>query len=257
MSLKKCRKCGDEKPATTEYFHKEKRNADGLYSYCKVCKRQYEMDNADRISRRVKERRLANLEQSRARTREWYHQNKDKRAIYLENNKGRIESYLKENKEKIKQRDKEYKERHKEHIVEYRKWYNATKKEVIRARRSTPQGLEKSRKYCQKRRSLKRQLEATLTPEQWEACVTHFESKCAYCGRARKLEQDHFLPISKGGEYSVNNIVPSCTTCNRQKHNHDFMEWYPTSKQFSKVREQKILKYLGYKQNTQQLTLTF
>src|SRR6266516_2808663 len=35
--LKRCTKCGEEKPATIEFFYRDKRR-NSLYSYCKVCR---------------------------------------------------------------------------------------------------------------------------------------------------------------------------------------------------------------------------
>ena len=32
-----------------------------------------------------------------------------------------------------------------------------------------------------------------------------------------KLEQEHVIPISRGGAHTAENVVPSCTTCNRIK----------------------------------------
>lgn len=36
-NLKNCRKCDNAFPATDEYFGKQKRNKDGLQSYCREC----------------------------------------------------------------------------------------------------------------------------------------------------------------------------------------------------------------------------
>ena len=38
---KVCPKCGEEKPATLEFFHACKSNRSGLVSHCKECRRSY------------------------------------------------------------------------------------------------------------------------------------------------------------------------------------------------------------------------
>jgi len=45
---------------------------------------------------------------------------------------------------------------------------------------------------------------------------------CIYCGNSPPnvvLEVDHFEPVSKGGDNSINNLVTSCFNCNRGKSN--------------------------------------
>ena len=69
------------------------------------------------------------------------------------------------------------------------------------------------------------------------------------------LHQEHFIPLSKGGEYTHNNIIPACKSCNSSKQDTDFFEWYPTYEEYNEEREQFILEYLGYIEDTQQLTL--
>lgn len=39
--MKRCAKCGEEKPATLEFFHRNKMRKDGLAPYCKVCRNTY------------------------------------------------------------------------------------------------------------------------------------------------------------------------------------------------------------------------
>lgn len=41
MKQKKCSKCGDTKPATPEYFYRDKRNKSGITAKCKKCKQIY------------------------------------------------------------------------------------------------------------------------------------------------------------------------------------------------------------------------
>ena len=66
--------------------------------------------------------------------------------------------------------------------------------------------------YIRKRRRefRKRSLPATLTQVDWQAALEYFEWSCVYCGATGDLHQDHFIPLSKGGGYTIDNIVPSC-----------------------------------------------
>ncbi|GGY88658.1 HNH endonuclease [Streptomyces nitrosporeus] len=50
---------------------------------------------------------------------------------------------------------------------------------------------------------------------------------CVFCGGPFE-EIEHILPLSRGGEHSLANIVPSCVDCNRGaggKHARDPWEW--------------------------------
>ena len=107
----------------------------------------------------------------------------------------------------------------------------------------------------QRRRSKKRQLVSTLTIKQWDMIKKYFNNQCAYCGEELPLEQEHFLALTKCGEYTINNIICACKSCNSSKGNKDFFEWYPKYRYYSKKRENTILKFLNYKGKNQQLTL--
>ncbi len=69
---------------------------------------------------------------------------------------------------------------------------------------------------CHKRRARKLNLPATLTNAQWQETLELCNHKCVYCG-APWEHQDHFIPLSKGGGYIVNNILPACGSCNSKK----------------------------------------
>lgn len=107
----------------------------------------------------------------------------------------------------------------------------------------------------QKRRARKLLLPDTLTLKQWKQVKECFNNKCAYCGTELPLTKEHFVPLNKGGEYTINNIIPVCLSCNSSKKDKDFFSWYPVQSFYSKTRERKILKYLGYKNNKQQLKI--
>ena len=72
----------------------------------------------------------------------------------------------------------------------------------------------------QKRRAKKALLPHDLTKEQWAETLKNCDYKCVYCG-ADWEHQDHFVPSSKGGGYTVNNVLPSCKQCNLAKSNKD------------------------------------
>lgn len=43
---------------------------------------------------------------------------------------------------------------------------------------------------------------------------------CARCGSRERLEYDHIVPVSRGGNNTVRNIELLCEVCNRSKSNH-------------------------------------
>ena len=60
MKMKKCTGCGEEKPATLEYFYK--RTDTSLCSRCKLCRRAYYAANKESFAERNKAYREANKE---------------------------------------------------------------------------------------------------------------------------------------------------------------------------------------------------
>lgn len=41
----------------------------------------------------------------------------------------------------------------------------------------------------------------------------------------RTLTVDHLIPQSKGGTFSINNLVPCCRQCNSMKGDSELPEW--------------------------------
>jgi 5-methylcytosine-specific restriction endonuclease McrA len=68
--------------------------------------------------------------------------------------------------------------------------------------------------------------EHDLTEVQWAALVDAWGG-CAYCGSPETtgLQKDCMLPISRGGRYTVGNVVPACRSCNASKCNTELTSW--------------------------------
>ena len=118
-------------------------------------------------------------------------------------------------------------------------------------------GRETSRMNCQKRRARKKKVPINdFTTKQWKECLSYFGNKCAYCGSEEgTLNQEHNIPISRGGSHTKTNVIPSCGTCNSSKGTRTMHEWYSTYEHYDKKREEKILRYLGYKFKENQIQL--
>lgn len=105
--------CGQEKPATTEYFNKHPQCNLGLNPKCKVCekeyKKQYREKNRDKLLEDQRKYRAENSEALNARRREQNSTEEGKKKKREQDKK-----YRAANKEKIKQKDKEYYENNKD-----------------------------------------------------------------------------------------------------------------------------------------------
>ena len=56
-----------------------------------------------------------------------------------------------------------------------------------------------------------------FTGKQWLALTIAFGGACGYCGEVRPLEPEHRIPLSRGGDNSIANIIPACRRCNARK----------------------------------------
>lgn len=113
---------------------------------------------------------------------------------------------------------------HKEYFAQKQREYRVRNKDKSNARWAKwyKENPDKVRLKCmindQHRRMRELNLPATLTKEQWQAIKSAYKNKCAYCGKySKRLCQDHFIPITKGGGYVPDNIVPACRRCNSSK----------------------------------------
>jgi hypothetical protein len=106
---------------------------------------------------------------------------------------------------------------------------------------------ENFREYS-KKRSIKNH---KITLKQWDACRLYFDYRCAYCGKTweqnkietkRDLHKEH---VDDDGSNKLDNCIPSCASCNSQKWEFDFEEWYnEDNPKYLHDRKVKILLWL-------------
>ena len=99
--LKKCTKCGEEKPATKEFFWKNPRSKDGLQYKCKQCetKRVTEYDKRNPEKKRQRNKNV-NRTKRKSSWKRWLDKNKVKRAAlardkWKELSHGTVRRYIK------------------------------------------------------------------------------------------------------------------------------------------------------------------
>lgn len=223
---KVCYSCKRSLPATTEYFSKHSKERDGLRGQCKECKAK----EAKRYRAEHREQRLAYNKQ------------------YKTNHPGFIRMVKRRRYQKcrevISEQGKRYYQKNREIILAKTKEYRQENPEMIRLQ-------------SHRREARKRDLPHTLTVKQWREIKSIFNNSCAYCGEKKPLTQDHFFPLSKGGEYTRNNIIPACKTCNSSKNANEPFSWYSKQPFYSKLRERKIMNHLNYDENHEQQLAIF
>ena len=218
LEVKECTKCKKVLPICN--FGKCKANNGGLKTICRKC-----------------------LNKAKAKYRE---EHKEKIATYNKKYTG----------ETIDERKKYYKENKLKFAISTKKYHNKNKEKfLILSRIYNKKNKDKIVINSQKQRAVAKGLTSTLAVEQWLQIKKQFNNKCAYCGGKKPLEIEHFIPSTKLGILTINNIIPACKSCNCSKKSSDFFAWYPKHKSYDLQREKIILKFLGYTKGNQQLKI--
>lgn len=232
IKYKVCNTCETKKELTAEYWHRNKSKKDGYRSTCKVCR-------GCKPKRKIKEgyKYCNKCEEEKELTAEYWHRNKDSKDGYGGQCRDCMNQYNKqyraENKERIARYQEQYYEENKERIVRCRKQYYQTE-----------QGRKNHARAKQNRRARINSLPDTLTTEQYNENLDHFDYKCAYCECELTPDNhhiEHVYPISKG-KYGTTkeNCIPSCESCNSSKGPKTISEWYVWTEDYSFERLLKI-----------------
>jgi 5-methylcytosine-specific restriction endonuclease McrA len=186
---KTCARCGQIK--TAGEFSPDRRALSGLQTRCKTC-----------LAQLAREKRLREPEKSRLLQREW-------RLANPAADKARKLRYKLKNPDKAKQYAAEYRIENPE----------KTAKAMSRWRKSNP---DKVRLYSTRRRAwLKAAKTFEISPrEMWHL----YNDQCFYCD-SQSQTIDHVIPLSRGGNHGIGNLVPCCFACNNSKNNKFITEW--------------------------------
>lgn len=199
---KRCTKCGQEFPATTEYFHRHKNKLDGLRPRCKQCRHEETLASY-----------WAEPEKSRQKQREMYPRWREAHRAYCQK----------------RQADPKYREYARKKSQAY---YHAHRDDP--AWRASHQ--KRNRKYDQahtaKRRALKHNSTTSYTTKDVRVQIrSQTDSKgrliCWWCDKPirGKFHVDHRIPLSRGGSNDARNICITHGRCNEHKHNKLPHEW--------------------------------
>ena len=86
-------------------------------------------------------------------------------------------------------------------------------------------GTSRRQRISNRRRRRVARADNDLTTAEWQALVASWGG-CAYCGATTDvLQRDCVLAISRGGRYTLDNVVPACGSCNASKCNSEVTGW--------------------------------
>jgi len=124
MQTKICTKCGEEKPATSEFFHKAKRGKHGVRANCKVCENEYNRE----YNKLNKETRRRYREENKDKLKEYfidnYKKTKERRSVYQ-----KIRN--RDNRPKLRIAEASYRDRNRGKVNSYSKKYRANKRRAL------------------------------------------------------------------------------------------------------------------------------
>lgn len=212
--------CGRVLPATSEFFHRDKHQPDGLCFSCKQCR-------TAKVSSYNKEHRDARLAYDKQYYADHKQASKERNARWVASH--RPPKSLGE--KSVSQRQRTSTLSNLEHKRELsRNWYwRDVERNRQKAREyfQTERGKQVSRAHSHRRRARKAQSSGSYTVDELLAQLKRQKERCYYCGVkvGKNYHADHVIPLSRGGYNDISNIVIACARCNRRKHNKLPHEW--------------------------------
>lgn len=204
---KRCTKCGNEYPVTTQYFGRRASAPDGFTFACKACKsahdKQYNQNNAEKIAVAKRNRYIQDKERISASRKEY-------RVL---------------NRDRINKNTEQWRRTHPDARAQYRRDNLDREKENQRNHRQ--RFPEKHRADEARRRARKLGAGGTYTRDDILHQLQAQKGRCWWCEAkvGDKYHVDHLIPLARGGSNDARNIVISCPKCNMSKNDKLPSEW--------------------------------
>ena len=80
-------------------------------------------------------------------------------------------------------------------------------------------------RYARRRQRRLARVDNDLTAPQWDDLLGAWGGGAHWGAAGPGLQRDCVMPISRGGRYTVENVVPACASCNASKHNSEVTGW--------------------------------
>lgn len=215
-------------------FYKNKARGDGLAGWCKECmKAVAKAGNAegkwDASKAKWREENIEKVRESgRKSTHKWLTSEKGReyRRTYQRSEKYR--AYVREYDSTPERREKKRLDNARPERVLQRQEYQSSEKykQNRAAYRQSEAGKQAIASAAHRRNARKKGLVSDLTTVQWRMILKLYDGKCAYCGDKSDIQQEHVIPISRGGGTTIGNIVPACKKCNMSKKDKTVSEWF-------------------------------
>jgi 5-methylcytosine-specific restriction endonuclease McrA len=207
--MKFCSTCKNKKDLSL--FCANKNSKDKKSSQCKLCAKEYRENNKKIYPSKSKESKKIYYNKNKNNINELRRNNHKNKLFSMskkdleDKKKKNHEKYL-FNKEKVRLSQSESYFKNKEYHSNRNKIYRQNNKERISLRnRARRLKLSKSK----------------ITQKEINDLIIEHNSCCYYCSTQVKsginLHLDHKVPLSLGGENKIENLVPSCKTCNLRK----------------------------------------
>ena len=147
-----------------------------------------------------------------------------------------MHTYHERNRETMNERSRQYYEEHKEEMDTRSHQYYATNRDTILEQHCNyhlknraeildyhsqhyREHPEVSVAAHQNRRVQELSAEGSFTPKEFLDKCKMLGNRCMYCRRDdMPLGPDHAIPLSRRGSNNIDNIVPSCKSCNTRKN---------------------------------------
>lgn len=207
LAERACSKCGVVKPLAE--FGAAKTARDGHRSNCKECVAAAARDYVAAHPDRVKEAQAKYVAANPEKRRDTYLRSNVKRK-----ESGALAAYTRAAPHRRRAyHAKRYVENREQMVVQHKKWASANRDVVA--------------SIGERWRANKVNAPVNdFTVAQWRDMLAYYNGYCGYCGEPCDApEQEHMVPLSRGGSHTESNLAVACRACNARKHTRTLAEY--------------------------------